>query len=31
MKPVWTTDQIVSQLTHWELRWNVEVPIAYFF
>jgi serralysin len=31
MKPVWTTDQIVGQLANWELRWNVEAPIAYFF
>jgi len=31
MKPVWTSDQIVAQLTNWEMRWNTATPIAYAF
>ncbi len=31
MKPVWTLDQIVAQLTNWQARWDVHVPIAYAF
>lgn len=31
MKPVWTTEQIVAQLTNWEARWNTQTPIAYTF
>lgn len=31
MKPVWTTEQIVGQLTNWEARWSVQAPIAYTF
>jgi serralysin len=31
MKPVWTTQQIVAQLTNWEARWNTQTPIAYTF
>jgi serralysin len=31
MKPVWTTEQIVAQLTNWEARWNNQAPIAYTF
>jgi len=31
MKPVWTTTQIVAQLTNWEARWNNQAPISYTF
>lgn len=31
MKPVWSLDQIVDQLTNWDLRWNNQAPIAYAF
>ena len=31
MKPVWTREQIVGQLTNWEARWNTQAPIAYTF
>ena len=31
MKPVWTSEQIVAQLTNWEARWNNQAPIAYTF
>ena len=31
MKPVWTTAQIVGQLTNWEARWNNQAPIPYTF
>lgn len=31
MKPVWTTDQIVAQLTNWGKVWNTQVPIPYTF
>lgn len=31
MKPVWTTDQIVAQLTNWGKSWNTLVPIPYTF
>lgn len=30
-KPVWTSQQIVAQLTNWEARWNTESAIAYTF
>ena len=29
MKPVWTLDQVVAQLTNWQARWNNNIPIAY--
>ncbi len=31
MKPVWTSEQIVAQLTNWEARWDTQGPIAYTF
>ncbi len=31
MKPVWTSEQIVAQLTNWEGRWNNAAPVAYTF
>ncbi|HYD13849.1 MAG TPA: M10 family metallopeptidase [Allosphingosinicella sp.] len=31
MKPVWTSEQIVAQLTNWEARWDNQGPIAYTF
>ena len=31
MKPVWTSEQIVAQLTNWEARWSTQAPIAYTF
>ena len=31
MKPVWTSEQIVAQLTNWEARWNNQAPIPYTF
>ena len=31
MKPVWTSEQIIAQLTNWEARWNNQAPIAYTF
>ena len=31
MKPVWTSEQIVAQLTNWEARWDNQAPIAYTF
>ena len=31
MKPVWTFDQIVAQLTHWGGRWNNAVPVPFMF
>lgn len=31
MKPVWTSEQIVAQLTNWEARWNTQGPIPYTF
>lgn len=30
-KPVWTSQQIVAQLSNWEARWNTENAIAYTF
>ena len=29
MKPVWTLDQVVAQLTNWQARWNNSIPIPY--
>jgi serralysin len=31
MKPVWTDDQVVAQLTHWGGRWNNSVPVPFMF
>lgn len=31
MKPVWTLDQVVAQLTNWQARWNNAIPIPYVF
>ena len=31
MKPVWTTEQIVDQLTNWGAYWNTQTPIPYTF
>lgn len=31
MKPVWTPEQIVAQLTNWQARWNTQTPIAYTY
>ena len=31
MKPVWTSEQIVAQLTNWQARWNTQAPIPYTF
>ena len=31
MKPVWTSAQIVAQLTNWEARWDNQGPVAYTF
>ena len=31
MKPVWTFDQIVAQLTHWGGKWNNAVPVPFMF
>ena len=31
MKPVWTREQIVGQLTNWEARWDNQAPVAYTF
>lgn len=31
MKPVWTTEQIVAQLTNWGAHWNTQAPIPYTF
>lgn len=31
MKPVWTLDQVVAQLTNWQARWNNSIPIPYLF
>lgn len=29
MKPVWTREQVVAQLTNWQARWNNNIPIPY--
>ncbi|MFN3387639.1 MAG: M10 family metallopeptidase [Allosphingosinicella sp.] len=31
MKPVWTLDQVVAQLTHWGGKWDTAVPVAFMF
>ena len=31
MKPVWTFDQIVAQLTHWGGKWSNAAPVPYMF
>ncbi|HEX8214536.1 MAG TPA: hypothetical protein VF582_03585, partial [Allosphingosinicella sp.] len=31
MKPVWTFDQIVAQLTNWGGRWNNSAPVPFLF
>lgn len=31
MKPVWTSEQIVAQLTNWGTRWNNQVAVPYTF
>ena len=31
MKPVWTLEQVVDQLTNWGTRWNTQTPIPYSF
>jgi len=31
MKPVWTSEQIVAQLTNWGTRWNNQAPVPYTF
>jgi serralysin len=31
MKPIWTSEQIVAQLTNWEARWDSQAAIAYTF
>lgn len=31
MKPVWTFDQVVAQLTNWGGRWNDAVPVPFMF
>lgn len=31
MKPVWTTEQIVAQLTNWGALWDTQTPIAFTF
>jgi serralysin len=31
MKPVWTREQIVGQLTNWEARWDNHAAISYTF
>jgi serralysin len=31
MKPVWTFDQVVAQLTNWQGRWNNAVPVPFMF
>lgn len=31
MKPVWTFDEVVAQLTNWGGRWNNSVPIPFMF
>ena len=31
MKPVWTTEQIVDQLTNWGAQWNNQAAIPYTF
>ncbi len=30
-KPLWSTDQIVNQLTNWQAAWDDDSPIAYTF
>lgn len=31
MKPVWTDEQILGQLTHWGGKWNNTLPIPFMF
>ena len=31
MKPVWTLEQVVGQLTNWQIRWNTSAPVPYVF
>lgn len=31
MKPVWTFDQVVAQLTNWGGRWNNSAPVPFMF
>ena len=31
MKPIWTLEQVVAQLTNWNARWNNSAPIPYAF
>lgn len=31
MKPIWTPEQIVGQLTNWQGKWDNKVPIPYMF
>jgi serralysin len=30
-KPVWTTDQVVAQLTNWGAQWDNSTPVPYMF
>ena len=31
MKPVWSLEQVVAQLTNWQARWDVNAPVPYSF
>ena len=31
MKPVWSLEQVVAQLTNWQARWDLSAPVAYSF
>ncbi len=31
MKPVWTSEQIIAQLTNWEARWDNQGPVPYTY
>jgi serralysin len=31
MKPVWTSEQVVGQLTKWQGRWDNSVPVPFMF
>jgi len=31
VKPVWTLDQVIAQLTNWQARWNNDIAIPYLF